>query len=92
MTKQQPPVSSPLDALEVPDGWTLEVLEFQPHGRYLRVRSPNGYMATIDLEQRVFRPGMSTFSSYVSKDKYAGRGWKRTIVEDAAAWLKRLER
>jgi hypothetical protein len=80
--------------LRIPEGWTLEPLERLPDYMLLSTPSPGRYMATIDFEHRGIRGGYSTIGRYVGetwnkpRKKYGGRGWRRTLLDDAIAHLQ----
>ena len=60
--------------------------------------SPTHGFATIDFQRRGFRGGMFVISGPfvgekwtkrgLDRKQYEGRGWKQSLVDDAAAWLK----
>lgn len=75
--------------LSLPAGWSIDV---DGYGRGHDVlTSPNRYMATIDWERRCFRSGISISGKAVNKKKYAGRGWKQSLLDAAVKWLEALE-
>lgn len=87
-----------LDGLKIPDGWTLESLERLPDYALLSTPSPRRYMSTIDFKRRGIRSGYCTTGLFVGEEwnkprrKYAGRGWKQALVDDAVAHLQEVLR
>jgi hypothetical protein len=87
-----------IEALHIPEGWTIEPLERQPDQVLLSTPSPHHYMTTVDFRGRGFRPGCGTSGKYVGetwntrRKKYGGRGWRQTLVDDAVAYLNNLLR
>jgi hypothetical protein len=82
--------------LRIPDGWTLESMPRDPDHMFLSTPSPERYSVTFDFCLRGFRSGYSTTGLLVGeawnkkRKKYGGRGWKQELVDDAAAFLKKL--
>ena len=73
--------------MTVPAGWTTEVVGDQ----HILVRSPGGYMATIDLERRWFCSWMTTNGRPASIGKFAGRGWRSLLTQAAVDYLMPIE-
>jgi hypothetical protein len=92
-----------LDCVELPDGWTIEVLWPEQRFRFAVITSPppGRYGATLDFEQRGFRSGFNCTSGRFEGEKitrrgferkqYKGRGWMQAIVDDAVAHLRSIE-
>jgi hypothetical protein len=86
-----------LSGVDLPEGWTLELLPRQPDHALL-CTPPSGprYMATIDFRARGIRTGYSTTGRFLYEEwnkprkKYGGRGWKRELVDDAVAHLLKV--
>jgi hypothetical protein len=70
------------DTISIPDGWTSDKSR---DGRHTYIRGVGGYV-TVNWERREFCGGISSFR--LSKRKYAGRGWRESLVADAVAWLQ----
>jgi hypothetical protein len=78
-----------LCSVKMPLGWLC-----QPwHGRgvyAISTVSGSGGAVTVDLDRREYRPGMTIFGGPLNtKRRYAGRGWKQAIVNDAMEWLRK---
>lgn len=81
-----------LDAI-VPGGWGWSKL-----GDFLEIFTPGIVVrqcsiglvrfVTIDLSRRCYRAGMTRAGIPQHQTTYAGRGWRRRLVEDAVAWLR----
>jgi len=77
------------DPPKLPACWTLEEVY---SSRYVLLRSapPQGYMATIDWQERRIRTGMTTRGAPISDKEYVGRGWRDAMVADAIAHLQSI--
>jgi len=88
------------DSLRIPDGWSLEPMSGRRDVSVLT--APQIGAATIDFRLRGFRGGAFVLSGKFLGEKltrsgnvrkpYEGRGWKQTLVDDAAAWLQEVAR
>lgn len=86
--------------LHVPDGWELVPATGMRDISILT--APRIGSATIDFERRGFRAGaFVTTGRFVSEERttrggerkrYGGRGWRQTLVDDAVAWLRGVQR
>ncbi|MEJ8837622.1 hypothetical protein [Ramlibacter sp. AN1133] len=81
-----------VDHAWLPQGWTLEVFMGDPDIVVInRPRELGGGMTTMDFRRRVFSPGYGRphfFPRDFQQHPYKGRGWKRTFVGEACAWLE----
>lgn len=74
---------------DLPAGWVCE--DMAGHPDHMVIRSPEGYMATVDLKLRCFRSGMSISGPGVivfPAPKYVGRGWRNKLCDDAVKHLE----
>lgn len=72
--------------LPIPDGWSV-----YPHGRRWIVIHCSVGGVTIDVEQRVVRPGYTaTRGKAIDAMIYTGRGWLAELHADAVAWLQAI--
>lgn len=78
------------EEITLPTGWTAEYITTQP-GECIALEAPKpqGGFVTIDFKNRVFAGGYNTPRAprLESKKNYAGRNWKKEIVNDAVTWL-----
>lgn len=81
-SKYPQPIASGL-----PEGWTLEATRPE---RYHVIAAPRIGYVTLDLDERVFRSGVTYRDRPVSTVKYTGRDWYQRMVDDAVAWLEEL--
>jgi len=85
-----------IEALRIPEGWTIEPMERQPDHMLISTPLPGRYMATIDFRARGFRMGCNTTGRLVGEEwnkrakKYGGRGWRQQVVDDAIIRLQEL--
>lgn len=80
-----------MNDVRVPAGWTYESVSNT--NDYFLIKTPEGYMATLDFARRVFRSGMTISACPVNTvKKYRGRGWKQALCDDATKWLEALRR
>ena len=84
-------VSADLHGAKLPDGWRFSISGGRPHLLEIQRRDPltrwPGRYATIDFQRRIFGGGSGPPQTHAGKAGYAGRGWKKKIIEDACAWL-----
>ena len=75
--------------INLPDGWKSE----QPSGgnhTVIRHSDPMGGFVTIDWDARRIRSGWSTTGPSIVTRSYTSAGWRKKIVEDAVAHLRRI--
>jgi hypothetical protein len=76
--------------VKIPEGWSLERDGYGKGYDVLSTPPPIRYSATIDWERRAFRSGMSVTGTVASVKKYAGRGWRQALVDDAVTHLRKV--
>lgn len=80
-----------LHGAKLPEGWTasvdsrgiMEVGRVAPGAKFA-----GGYVS-IDFKARIFSGGSGWPWRHAGTETYAGRGWKKKIIEDACAWLEK---
>lgn len=78
--------------LVVPEGWTAEVIAGN-QGRFILITSGTKFRltATLDLEVRGFRSGMSSHGRFMGA-QHKGRGWQQRLCDDAVHYLTLVDR
>ena len=91
-------MTTKLHGATLPDGWSVEIWAHpEEHIATIKRSVPKakflGGRATINFDRRVFGPGYCDpwFAQDGEKKphEYAGRGWKKQLIEDACNWLER---
>jgi AraC-like DNA-binding protein len=78
------------DTLQIPEGWSQEVMEHTQRVQVL-VKRPGIGMVTIDFDLRCFRSGLSLAGKGIGPKKPpVGHGWKQTLVDAAVEWLNSI--
>ncbi len=76
----------------LPPGWKAEAFGAHPHLLEIkRARDVDGFYGyvAIDFTRRIFSGGSGQPRKHAGTSTYAGRGWKKQIIEDACAWLEK---
>lgn len=73
----------------LPNGWTAE---WYVRPNLFALVSPGKGGVTIDLNLRCFRSGWTAHGNVMNAKTYAGRGWLKALVTDAASWLQGIHR
>jgi hypothetical protein len=76
-----------LSEFTLPDGWTLEPIDYEPNMLVVRTPDPFPLMVTVDFAMRGFRNGFSTSRRLDSEGTYTGRGWRKALVAAAIRHL-----
>lgn len=71
----------------VPEGWTVETRNADEE----IISSPSRYHVTLDWADRKPRPGITTVGKAINETEYKGRGWQKRMIDDALAFLEKLE-
>lgn len=75
----------------LPEGWTFEEPKHWPNVVYIeRPRADGGGAVSLDFKLRVWNGGIQLPRNFPADRErhYAGRGWQRSMVGEACAWLE----
>lgn len=82
-----------LHGATLPPDWKAEDYGARPHLLEIKrvapgSKWPGGYV-TVNMRSRIFAGGVCIPLRHAGTSTYAGRGWKKKIIEDACEWLER---
>ena len=84
---------SHLHGAKLPMGWKSIVYDKRPNlleiGRVEPGAKWTGGYVTIDFSLRIFNSGAGQPYKHAGGGEYAGRNWKKQIIEDACEWLEK---